>query len=397
VVGASETSKSSSSGSGEDSLSNLLSEVGKVTLNGSGWQSDPNASCPLPVVNAADNLGTHGSSNSSLQKCGCPDSLDQTEQLDEGIGVLSQTMRCETVETISLASQAADSAPCTDGRISSKFAKSSDSLSVGNSLYEGNLPKDGSRTSAHGGDVQQKLFVFGEHAGSRQFTANADQPDVNKVDSADKDGVIYRSEQLNASGAKGSTCTNFILQDAKHEFGSSSKDSTCTDSHEISTELLASDSVSSNFRFKDSRAKVSFNNSALQTTENSHDETEFASSANMEQSGQSGFTFSASTFDQSTLHSQRRHNKKKLGSMDNHANSIQSHSTSNIGLACSKVSSTHQGIDLASQWTECREMQPKMVTFSRGVTCIETEQIGHHGDCEAWRLRYLHDPSVCFN
>jgi hypothetical protein len=386
VVGASETSKSSSSGSGEDSLSNLSSEAGKIALNGSGWQSDLNASGPLPVVNVADSLGTYGSSNSSLQKCFCPDSLDQTKQLDEGSGVLSQTMRCETVGTGSLASQPADSAPCTDGRISSKFANSSDSLPVGNSLDEGNLPKDGSRTSAHGGDVQQKLFVFGEHAGNRQFTANADRPEVNKVDSSDKDCVIYRSEQLNASGAKGSTYTNFILQDAKHEFGSSNKDSTCTDSHEISTESIASDSVPSN---KDS--KVSFNNSALQSTENSHDKTEFASSANMEQSGQSGFTFSASTFDQSSLHSQRRHNKKKLGGMGNQSNSIQSRSASNIGLACSKVSSTQQGIDLASQWTECREMQPKMVTFSRGVTCIETEQIGHHGDCEAWRLRYLHD------
>jgi ATP-dependent helicase YprA (DUF1998 family) len=179
------------------------------------------------------------------------------------------------------------------------------------------------------------------------------------------------------------------LQDPKHELGSSSKDSTHTDPKEISAELIASDAVSSNVRLEDGRAKVSFNNSRLQKTENDHDETEFISSANMEQSGQSGFTFSAPTSDQST-NPQRRHNKKKVGGMGNHANSIQSHSTSTIGLACSKVSSTQPGLGLAAQQTEYREMQPKIVTFSRGVTCTETENFGQHGDCEAWRLRYLH-------
>jgi hypothetical protein len=86
------------------------------------------------------------------------------------------------------------------------------------------------------------------------------------------------------------------------------------DSSEIafnSIELIASDVVSSNFILEDGRAKVSFNNSRLQATENNHDETLFISSANMEQSGQSSFTFYGSTSDQSTLHPHRRHNKKK--------------------------------------------------------------------------------------
>jgi hypothetical protein len=165
VVGPSEeTTKSSSSGSGdgEGSLYNLRSAVGNLALDSYGWQSDHDDSSPLPVVNVGDNLGTHGSSNSSLQKCFCPDSLDdQIEHLDEGSGVLSRTIRCESVDTTSLASQAVDSAPCTDESTSTEFMKSSDSFPLRNSVDEGNLPKDGSITSAHGGDVLQSFFGSG--------------------------------------------------------------------------------------------------------------------------------------------------------------------------------------------------------------------------------------------
>jgi hypothetical protein len=96
TVGPSEeTTKSSSSGSGDckGSLPNLQSSVGNLALDSSGWQNDPDASSPMPMVVVGDNLGIHGtdgSSNSNLQKSFCPDSLDdQTELLDEGNGVMS--------------------------------------------------------------------------------------------------------------------------------------------------------------------------------------------------------------------------------------------------------------------------------------------------------------------
>ncbi|GJN37937.1 hypothetical protein PR202_gb26938 [Eleusine coracana subsp. coracana] len=293
VTGASETTKSLSSGSGEGSLSNLSSVVDKLALDGFCRQSDTDASVPVLVVNVDDRLCTSGSNSSySLD--------DHAEQVDEGSGVLSPTItiRCQSVETRSLASQAVDaSPPCTDGNISTKFGKDDNSLPVQNSVDEGNFAKDGSKISAHGG-AHQNFFVFGEHAGYQQFTANADQPDVNEVDAADKNGVTYRSEQLNDSAAKDSTCTKFILQDAEHASGLGDKDSSHTELQEISAALEASDAVPSNLGYEDARANVSFNNSTLKTVESSPDGTEFMPSAKMEQPDQSGFTFSASTFDQ---------------------------------------------------------------------------------------------------
>ncbi|TVU22628.1 hypothetical protein EJB05_32341, partial [Eragrostis curvula] len=390
VVGASETTKSLSSGSGDASLSSLLSAVDKLALDGTGRQSDADTlggDDSVPRMNAGDSLGTSGG-NSSFHEGSCLNFHgDQTEQLHEESGCQSQTIRCETVESRPVASPAACSSPCIDENVSTEFAKSGDSLSVLNPVDEGNSPKDGSEISAHGGDNQQNFFVFGQHSGYQQFTANANQADVNKVDSDNKEGVTYRSEQPNASNAKDSMHTKFILQGAKHAFGSSHKDAPHWEPREISAAPKASDAVPSNLGYEDGSAKVSFNNSTLEATKNSHDGTEFMFSAKSEQSDQSGFTFSASTSDQSTSPSQKRQNKKKVGGMSNHANSIESRPTSTVGLAYSEVSASQRSIGSGAQWSEYREMEPKMVTFSRGVTCTETENFGYHGDCEVWRLR----------
>ncbi|WVZ71630.1 hypothetical protein U9M48_020197 [Paspalum notatum var. saurae] len=129
------------------------------------------------------------------------------------------------------------------------------------------------------------------------------------------------------------------------------------------------------------------NISVLQTTESRRDETKFTSAANMGYSDQSDFIFSASSFDQSMLHSQRRHNKKKGGGMGNHASSIQSLPSSAIALARSEVSGSQQCVELAAQWTEDSKIEPESVTVSRGAECSNIEDFGHHDNCEIWRLR----------
>jgi len=418
-----------------------------------------------------------------LYECLIPDSLhDQTEKLDEGSRAPSQTVQCDSAEAISLASPT-----CSDHDAPIEFARFGDSLSVG----EGSLPEDGngSKISAHCVNVQRDVFVFGGHVGYRDLTANATQTSISKVDSADKDGVPYNSGQLNASVAKDSTCTKFILQDAKHAFGSTNKNPL----HSEPCEISATAKFGSSFGSEDGSAKVSFinvpygieaveaselnecrsfsekpftaqdhnvasknkggvkgviknrrtvmpkkfssahqisslesvprrsdncsgkvsleenvnlnvtssfalsdsgincaqgnsYNSALQIADSSHGGTEFTSLTNTEHSGQSDFIFSASTFNQSTLHSQRRHSKKKSGGMCNHANSIQSLPSSAIGPARSEVSASRQCAVSAAQWTEYSKMEPNRVTV-----CTKTENFEHHEDCETWRLRCLHD------
>uniref|UniRef100_K3XE42 J domain-containing protein n=1 Tax=Setaria italica TaxID=4555 RepID=K3XE42_SETIT len=483
-AGAPELRRTFSSGSGEASLTELRSAVDKLVLDGgSGRRSDvdaPGGDDPVPVMNASDPSGIHGS-NSSLHEGLFPDSLhDQTEKLDEGRGAPSQSIQCENAETRSLASQTS-----TNHNAPMELARSGDGLPIRNSVDEGSLPKDGSNISAHGGNVQQNVFVFGGHAGYRDFTANATQTSISKEDSSDKDGAIYNSEQLNASVAKDRTCTKFILQDAKDAFGSTNKNPLHSEPCEISPTVK----FGSSFGSEDGSAKVSFvkvpydikaveaseltecrpfdeksftvqdhnvasrnkgvkgmitnrrtvmpkkfssahqvssfesvsrrndhcsekvssetkvnlkdalldsgincvqgnsYSSALQITESSRDGTEFTSAANTEHSGQSDFIFSASTFNQSTLHLQRRHNKKKGGGMCNHANSTQSLPSSAIGLARSEVSATQQCGDSAAQWTEYIKMEPNRVTISGGAECTKTENFEHHEDCETWRLR----------
>ncbi|KAF8724201.1 hypothetical protein HU200_021221 [Digitaria exilis] len=127
-------------------------------------------------------------------------------------------------------------------------------------------------------------------------------------------------------------------------------------------------------------------NSDLQPTEGSHDGTEFTSAANSKYSGQSDFIFSASTVDQSTLHSQRRHNKKKSGGMCNHANSIESLLSSSVGLEHSDVSASQICGDSATRWTEYSKVESARLTVSKGGECTKTEN-EYHDDCETWHLR----------
>jgi DnaJ homolog subfamily C member 7 len=488
AAGAPEMRRSFSSGSGEALLTDLSAAIDDLVLDdGSGRRSDadaPGGDDPAPVTNASGPFWTRGS-NSSLHEGLFPDSIhDQTEKLDEGSRAPSETIQCDSAEAASLASPT-----CSDHDAPIEFARFGDSLPVRKSVDEGSLPEDGSKIPAHGVNVQQDVFVFGGHAGYRDLTANATQTSISKVDSADKDGVTYNSGQLNASVAKDSTCTKFILQDAKHAFGSTNKNPL----HSEPCEISSTAKFASSFGSEDGGAKVSFinvsydikaveaselnecrsfgeksftaqdhnvasknkggvkgviknrrtvmpkkfpsahqvsssesvprrsdncsgkasleenvklkeassfalsdsgincargnsYNSASQITDSSHGGTEFTSSANMEHSGQSDFIFSASTFNQSTLHLQRRHSKKKSGGMCNHANSIQSLPSSAVGPARSEVSASQQCADSAARWTEYSKMEPNRVT-----TCTKTENFEHHEDCETWRLRCLHD------
>uniref|UniRef100_A0A0D9UZJ8 J domain-containing protein n=1 Tax=Leersia perrieri TaxID=77586 RepID=A0A0D9UZJ8_9ORYZ len=123
---------------------------------------------------------------------------------------------------------------------------------------------------------------------------------------------------------------------------------------------------------------------SLQPAKSNHDRTVVTSLTNQETSSQSDFIFVASTFDQSTLHSQRRHNKKKIGGMNNNANSIQSHQTSAIGLARSEIS-RQQYTGSPAQWTKYNKADPKTVTMNIGPT--SKENLGHQEDCETWRIR----------
>ncbi|CAL4957247.1 unnamed protein product [Urochloa decumbens] len=478
VAGAPELRRTVSSGSGEASLSEVRSALDELVLDvGSGRLSDadaPGGDDPVPVANASDSFGARGS-NSSLHELFFPESLhDQTEKLDEGSGAPSQAIQCDSAETRSLPSQS-----CTNHNAPIEFARSGGSLPFRNSVDEGSLPEDRSNISAHGGNVQQNAFVFGGHAGYRDFTANATQTSIGKVDSADKGSATYNSEQLNASVAKGSTFTKFILRDVKNplhsepceispavKFGSSfgSEDGSAkvssvkvpynleaieaseltecgpfdeksftvqdcnvasrnkggvkgmitnkrtampkkfSSSHQVcSLESVSrrndhcSEKVSpeknvnlredSSFSLLDSGIKCAQGdsyNSTLQMTESSHDGIEFTSAAN---TGQSDFIFSASTFNQSTLHLQRRHNKKKGAGMCNHANSTQSFPPYAIGLARSEVSASQQCMDSAVQWTEYTKMEPNRVTASGVAECTKTENFEEHEDCETWRLR----------
>jgi len=113
----------------------------------------------------------------------------QTEQLDEGRGVPSQTMQCESVGMRSLASLT-----CTDENAPIEFSRSGDSLPILDSV-------DRSESSGHGGNAHHDFFVFGGHAGYRSLATNATETNINEVHSADKESVTCNSEQLNTSDA----------------------------------------------------------------------------------------------------------------------------------------------------------------------------------------------------
>jgi DnaJ family protein C protein 7 len=382
---------------------------------------------------------------------------------------------------------------CTDENAPIEFARSGDSSPIGDSVDE-------SRNSGHCGNAHHDFFVFGGHAGYRSLATNATETNISEVHSADKESITCNSEQLNTSVAKDRTFTKFILQDAKHVFGSSDNDLPRSEPCEISTTVETSDTETSSFGSEDGIVKVSsikvpcdieavaaselvecrtfdeksftfddhnvasrnkggvkgmsMNRRALmpkkssanhasslesvsrrsghcsgevfpeeklnlkeasslvsedsgincaqvdsikslRTTESGHAETEFTSAGNTEHSSKSDFIFSASTFNQSMLHSQRRHTKKKSGGMGNHASSIQSLPSSAIELACSEVSGSQQCVDLTAQWTEYSKIVPNRVTISRGAECSTSENFGDHDNCETWRLRYLHDLLLC--
>ncbi|KAJ1283272.1 hypothetical protein BS78_03G115900 [Paspalum vaginatum] len=482
AAGAPEMRRSFSSGSGEASLTESSAVLGKLALDASPGGEDSS----IPARNTDDRFGDRGS-NSTLHEGFCPDSLhNPTEQINEGIGVPSETIQCENVEIRSSASPT-----CTDENAPVEFARSGDSLPTRNSADEGCLPVEGSKNSAHGGSAHRSFIVFGGRAGYQSFAANATQTNVSKVDSADKDSVPYDSEQLYSSVAKDTTGTKLILQDANHAFGSSNNDLPRSEPHETTSmetvetvpnfgsevasvkgssikapydiEAVATSEHSEyepfddkSFSFEDHNvayrnkggtkglsmnrravmpnkssghqvssmelvsrrsvhcsgkvppekmlnlkegsslvledsdincAQADSNTSVLQTTETRSDETKFTSAANMGYSDQSDFIFSASSFDQSMLHSQRWHNKKKGGGMGNHASSIQSIPSSAIGLSRSEVSGSQRCVDLAAQWTEYSKIEPERVTVSRGAECSKIEVFGHHDNCEIWRLR----------
>ncbi|KAF8661508.1 hypothetical protein HU200_056928 [Digitaria exilis] len=460
AAGAPVMTRSFSSGSGEALSTEIPAEVDKLSLyDGSGRRSDADASGggddAVPVTNASDpfGIGTRGSNFSFREGFGLDSLHDQTEKRDEGSRAPSQTIQCEGAETRSLASPT-----CTDQDAPIQFARNRDSLRVKNSVDEGSFPGDGT---------------------------NATQSSISKVGSTDKDSATINSEQLNHSVAEGSTCTKFILRDAKLAFGSTNKNPVHSEPCEISPAVK----FGSNSRSEDGSGKVSFvklpydfeavaapeltehasfdeksftvldhnvasmnksrakgmvtnrravmpnnfssadqvpslesvsrrsdhcsgkvspekrlnlkeaildsgincaqgnsYNSDLQPTEGSQDRTEFTSAANSKYSGQSNFIFSASTVDQSTLHSQRRHNKKKSGGMCNHASSIESLLSSSVGLEHSNVSASQLCGDSATQWTEYSKMESDRLTVNKGGECTKTEN-EHHDDCETWRLR----------
>nr|CAB3476870.1 unnamed protein product [Digitaria exilis] len=268
AAGAPVMTRSFSSGSGEALSTEIPAEVDKLSLyDGSGRRSDADASGgddhdgssrrsdaswgddAVPVTNASDpfGIGTRGSNFSFREGFGLDSLHDQTEKRDEGSRAPSQTIQCEGAETRSLASPT-----CTDQDAPIQFARNRDSSRVKNSVDEGSFPGDGSEISAHD-NVQQNVFVFGRHAGYRD-TANATQSSISKVGSTDKDSATINSEQLNHSVAEGSTCTKFILRDAKLAFGSTNKNPVHSEPCEISPAVK----FGSNSRSEDGSGKVSF-------------------------------------------------------------------------------------------------------------------------------------------
>lgn len=464
MAGAPEMRRSFSSGSGEASLAELSYAVHRFALDGSGRPSDidaPGGEGTLPVTDSGGRFGARGCSSTLYEGFSLDSIHHQTEHLDEERGVPSQTIQYESVGIRSLASPTR-----TDENAPIEFAKRGDSLPIQDSV-------DQSRNSGHDANAHHDFFVFGGHAGYNSFATNATQTNTSKVHSADKETVTCNSEQLNTSVSKDGNCIKFILQDAKHVFGSIDNDLPDSESCEISTTVETPDTITSSFGTEDgivtvSSIKVPCNievvpaselvecqpfdeksftfddqnvpyrnkggvkgmgmnrgtfmpkkssanqasfesvsrsghcsqkvspeeklnlkeaSSSLQTTESGHTEAEFTSAANTEHSGQSDFIFSASTFHESMLHPQRRHNKKKSGGMGNHASSIQSLPSSAIGLACSEVSGSQQRVDLAAKWTEYSKIEPNRVAISRGARCSTSENFGDHDNCETWRLR----------
>nr|CAB3472817.1 unnamed protein product [Digitaria exilis] len=269
AAGAPVMTRSFSSGSGEALSTEIPAEVDKLSLyDGSGRRSDADASGgddhdgssrrsdaswgddAVPVSNTSDpfGIGTRGSNFSFHEDFGLHSLHDQTEKHDEGSRAPSQTIQCERTEIRSLASPT-----CTDQDAPIQFARNGDSLPVRNSVDEGSLPEDGSKISAHSGNVQQNVFVFGRHAGYRD-TANATQSSISKVGSTDKDSATINSEQLNDSVAESSTSTKFILRDAKLAFGLTNKNPLHSEPREISPAVK----FGSNSRSEDGSGKVSF-------------------------------------------------------------------------------------------------------------------------------------------
>ncbi|CAD6231982.1 unnamed protein product [Miscanthus lutarioriparius] len=172
VAVAPEMRRSFSSGSGEASLAELSDAVRRLSLDGYGRRSDidaPGGDDTLPVTDSGDRFGAPGCS-STLYEGSCLDAMHhQTEQLDEGRGVPSQTMQCESMGMRSLASTT-----CTDENAPIGFARSGDSLPIRDSVDE-------SRNSGHGGNAHHDFFCFGGHAGYHSLAANATEANISEV------------------------------------------------------------------------------------------------------------------------------------------------------------------------------------------------------------------------
>lgn len=432
MAGAPEMRRSFSSGSGEASLAELSYAVHRFALDGSGRPSDidaPGGEGTLPVTDSGGRFGARGCSSTLYEGFSLDSIHHQTEHLDEERGVPSQTIQYESVGIRSLASPTR-----TDENAPIEFAKRGDSLPIQDSV-------DQSRNSGHDANAHHDFFVFGGHAGSNSFATNATQTNTSKdakhvfgsidndlpdsesceisttVETPDtitssfgtEDGIVTVSSikvpcnievvpaselvecqpfdeksftfddqnvpYRNKGGVKGMGMNRGAFMPNKSSANQASFESVSRSGH-------CSKKVS-----PEEKLNLKEASSSLQTTESGHTEAEFTSAANTEHSGQSDFIFSASTFHESMLHPQRRHNKKKSGGMGNHASSIQSLPSSAIGLACSEVSGSQQRVDLAAKWTEYSKIEPNRVAISRGARCSTSENFGDHDNCETWRLR----------
>ncbi|KAL5228097.1 hypothetical protein ABZP36_016362 [Zizania latifolia] len=379
VFGASGMRRSLSFGSGKVSSPSFTTTVGELILDDSGSRQsdadDSRGNDSVLEINVGDGFGSRGTSLNMHEAFHPSIVHEETEHCDREHVIPSETMGRESTDSNKNAVM--------------EFTKDENCLSIEDSADEGNFTKDASKMSADCYDMKESkfVFVFGDNAEERGFTTNIAQIEIKNGNSVEKESVACGSEQCDASVDEGNACTKSSLQDARHACGSSMRDPPHLGphGHGVATIAKASNTPTFDFVLQDGIANNEDSNCfSLQTTESNNDRTVFTSAINLKSSSQSDFIFAASTSGQSTLHSQRRHNKKKCGGMSNHANSIQSIPTSAIGLVCSEFS-RQQHTDLGTQWTKYNEADPKIVTMSRGPTF--KENLGHQEDCEIWRIR----------
>ncbi|KAG8052668.1 hypothetical protein GUJ93_ZPchr0001g32387 [Zizania palustris] len=373
VFGASGMRKSLSFESGKVSSPSFTTTVGELILDDSGSRQsdadDSRGNDSVLEINVGDGFDSRGTSTLNMHEV----FHEETEHRGRENAIPLERMGHESTESTK--------------NVVMELTKDDNCLSIEDSADEGNFTKDASKMSADCYDMKESkfVFVFGDNAEERGLTTNIAQTEIKNGNSVEKQSVACGSEQFDASVDEGNACTKSNLQDARHACGSSMMEPPHLGPCGVATVVKASNTPTFDFVLQDGIANNEDSNCfSLQTTESNNDRTVLTSAINLKSSSQSDFIFAASTSDQSTLHSQRRHNKKKCGGMSNHANSIQSFPTSATGLVCSEFS-RQQHTDLGTQWTKYNEADPKIVIMSRGPTF--KDNLGHQEDCEIWRIR----------